>query len=125
MTEIKRPERMFSQDHSDGNCYPNAAGYCNCPLREPKEDETPELVCSDVGEGMHAPVIDIDFPCRLVPSATPGHFHLYIDKPVEWERYKTMLEAMASAGIVQWQWVDTTRERGYSSVRHPDKPKEY
>lgn len=28
---------------------------------------------------LHAPTLDVDFPCELVPSSTPGHFHRYID----------------------------------------------
>jgi hypothetical protein len=119
-----RQLRMFQQAHIEQGCIPNSAGYCPCPLAPVPEGETPDLVCSDVGDGLHMPVIDIDFPIQAVESATPGHYHLYINKEVEWDKYKAMLEAMASAGIVQWQWVDTTRERGYSSVRHPSKPKE-
>lgn len=112
---------MFTQEHKDGHCFPNQAGYCNCPLKE--SDSDPELVCSDVGEGMHMPVIDIDFPIQAVPSATPGHFHLYINKEVEWDKYCDVIMAMCKAGLVQWQWFDTMRDRGFSAVRHPDKPK--
>ena len=115
---------MFRQEHKDGECAPNRAGYCQCPLKDAEEEAEAELICSDTDRGMHLPVIDIDFPIRAVPSATKGHFHLYIHKPVEWGPYLKVLEAMAEAGLVQWQWVNTTRERGYSSVRHPDKPKE-
>lgn len=27
----------------------------------------------------HSPVLDIDFPARLLPSTTEGHFHSYLD----------------------------------------------
>lgn len=116
--------RMFTQEHKDGQCWPNANGYCKCPLRDAPDEESAELVCSDVTDMIHMPVIDIDFPCRLVESGTPGHFHLYIDKQMSQFDYFNMIKAMCDAGVVQWQWFDTTRERGYSSVRHPDKPKE-
>jgi hypothetical protein len=82
-----------------------------------------ELVCSDVADGMHMPVIDLDLPVQLVPSGTPGHFHLYVDKAVPWEAYLRILQAMAEAGIVQWGFHDATALRGFGSVRHPDRPK--
>jgi hypothetical protein len=118
-----RTTRNFQQDHAGGGaCQPNASGYCNCPLElaPPKEAE---LVCSDNADGMHLPVIDIDLPVQLVPSATPGHFHLYIDHPISWQHYKAILRAMAEAGIVQWGYYDATLERGYGSLRHPDRLK--
>ncbi len=67
----------------------------------------------------HRPVIDIDLPVKVVPSSTPGHFHLFIDKPMEWETYLYLLEAMAEAGIVEPTYVSASRERGYSTVRLP------
>lgn len=118
-----RPTRNFRQDHSDPiRCEPNSKGYCPCPL-ESAPAETADLVCSDVGDGMHMPLIDFDLPVQLVPSGTPGHFHLYIDKAIEWEDYKAILRSMAEAGIVQWGFFEATVERGFGSVRHPDRPK--
>lgn len=124
--------RNFRQDHRD-QCYPDIMGYCACPLEQVEDPDTADLVCSDSdnagatdnqGRRMHMPVIDIDFPAQLVPSGTPGHFHLYLNKPCNWDEYIKILRAFAEAGLVQWQWVHTTEERGYSSVRHPDRPKE-
>jgi hypothetical protein len=118
-----RTTRNFDQDHADGGgCLPNASGYCNCPLVLAPADEA-DLVCSDNSEGLHLPVIDLDLPVQLVPSATPGNFHLYIDKPISWAHYKAILRALAEAGIVQWGYYDATLERGYGSLRHPDRPK--
>lgn len=121
-----RRTRNFRQVHKDGICVPDAGGYCPCPV-EDAEPDVAELVCSDSrderDQGMHMPVIDLDLPCSLVPSGTPGHFHLYIDKPCNFEEYMAILKAMAEAGIVQWGFHDRTRERGFGSVRHPDRPK--
>lgn len=55
-------------------------------------DDDPEI---------HMPCIDIDLPCRLVESRTPGHFHLYIDTTISYEMYDNMLQAMVLAGIVE------------------------
>lgn len=119
-----RATRNFRQDHSDPiACVPNASGYCACPLEDAPPDVA-ELICSDVGNGrLHQPVIDFDLPVRLVPSGTPGNSHLYIQRAIPFEDYLRILEAFASAGIVQWGYHDATRERGFGSVRHPDRPK--
>lgn len=59
------------------------------------------LLSSEVGSDMHAPVIDIDLPCRLWPSRTPGHHHLFIDKPMKWWKYRLILWALKVAGVVE------------------------
>jgi len=69
-----RTTRNFRQDHRDGVCLPNSRGYCPCPL-EVAEPDSADLVCSDLQPpfaGFHKPVIDLDLPCRLVPSGTPS-----------------------------------------------------
>lgn len=84
------------------------------------------LISSSVaGSFMHAPVIDLDWPCRLVPSSTPGHFHLYIDCEVNSGAYFDMLDAMARAGVVEEGYANVSRERGASFVRKPQFPKGY
>jgi hypothetical protein len=49
----------------------------------------------------HFPVLDLDFPCELVPSTTLGKFHLYMDKKVTWLAYQNVLTAMAEAGLLE------------------------
>lgn len=65
----------------------------------------------------HMPAIDIDFPCRLVPSRTPGHFHLYIDKVLDGPTYFNLLDAMARAHIVQRGYAEASRQHGASFLR--------
>jgi len=67
----------------------------------------------------HAPVLDIDLPCHLEPSSTPGHFHLFIDKPMPWSAYVKVLEVLAEAGILQRGYADASIERGATYVRLP------
>ena len=75
-------------------------------------------------EWMHRPVLDIDFPAALVPSTTPGHFHLYLDRLMSWRMYEQLLEALADAGIIERGYATASTERGYSSVRLPWVSKE-
>lgn len=83
-----------------------------------------DLVSSDVdGGGYHLPVLDLDVPAQLVPSATPGHSHLYIDVRMPWDKYEALLLALAEAGIVERGFADASLRRGFSSVRVPWKPK--
>jgi hypothetical protein len=59
------------------------------------------LVSSLLSDGRHAPVLDIDFDARLVPSRTKGHHHLYLEKPMSWFRYRVLLWALKFCGVVE------------------------
>lgn len=67
----------------------------------------------------HKPVLDLDFPCTLVPSSTDGKFHLYMNVDVKWESYVKVLDAMAEAGILEAGYVNASKARGYTAVRAP------
>lgn len=82
------------------------------------------LVTSRVpGGGGHMPVIDLDFPCELVPSASPGHFHLYVNKVISQTQQQALLDGLLSAGLIERGWYDGCVRNGYTRVRHPDHPK--
>lgn len=68
---------------------------------------------------VHRPVLDIDVPAQLIPSSTPGHFHLYLDVEVEHEAYMGLLDALATVGILEPGYVSASKERGYTAVRLP------
>lgn len=74
----------------------------------------------------HALVLDIDHPTWLMPSTTPGHYHLYVDVPggITNEKYKTLLEALANAGVIEWGYASASIARGFTSVRLPWVQKE-
>jgi hypothetical protein len=72
-----------------------------------------------VDSQMHAPVLDIDMPCVLIPSSTPGHYHLLIERVMTWRQYKRLLRAMQRAGILETGFVRASLARGYTSVRVP------
>lgn len=69
--------------------------------------------------GFHAPVLDIDFQAELVPSSTPGHFHLYLEKQVHWEKYKKLLLALEDCGIISKGYARASITRGATYVRKP------
>jgi hypothetical protein len=67
----------------------------------------------------HAPVIDIDVPCELLPSSQLGHYHFYIHKPITWTSYVAILKAFFDAGIVEEGYYKACLSKGYSAVRLP------
>lgn len=75
------------------------------------------LISSESVTGFHCPVIDIDLPCELIPSTTPGHFHLYIDHPVAKEDYLALIAAMAKCGLVNEFYNEMAQQRGATFVR--------
>lgn len=77
------------------------------------------LVSSLCENGNHAPVIDLDFPCKLIPSSTPGHFHLYIEQEMSWRNYEQLLKALYNAGIIERGFYNMAVARRMTMVRPP------
>ena len=98
--------------------YVDFSGYAE-PHREPTEEYPANAYFSWGADGYHYPCIDIDIPVRLVPSSTPGHSHLYVDKPITWGTYKNLLVALAEAGIVEVGYRDAAVAQGGTTVRMP------
>lgn len=70
--------------------------------------------------GKHKPVLDLDFACRLLPSKTEGHYHLYLDGiDLEWDEYVEVLTVLAKVGILEQGYVNASVERGMTRVRTP------
>lgn len=95
------------------------AGYASTLL--PATPEHPANVVSSLcSDGRHRPALDIDVPCRVVPSSTPGHVHLYFDETaLTWEQYVRLLTALGDAGILEQGYVRASIERGQSVLRLP------
>jgi hypothetical protein len=85
----------------------------------PATEDKANLVSSLTDKGMHMPVIDIDYSAELLPSSTPGHFHLYLNKAVPWSDYKKVLLALYEAHLIQKGYYDWSIERGMSMLRRP------
>lgn len=91
--------------------------------RTPVEDTADANVVSShfggVRSDFHRPVLDIDFPAALVPSTTPGHFHLYLDRALSWEDYEKLLRVLGEVGILEPGYVNVSIERKHTAVRVP------
>lgn len=87
------------------------------PCRPETDRKKANLVGSLCPDGMHMPAIDIDMPCSLVPSTTPGHFHLYIDKPMTFMEYKKFVKAFIDAGIVEPNVMKYMELNGMTTLR--------
>ena len=84
-----------------------------------KDKPDANLISSLLENGMHAPAIDIDLPCHLVPSTNPGHYHLYFDKEMTWEQYEKLLTVMTEVGLVEKGYLDASRKFKQSYLRLP------
>ncbi len=108
-------ERQINQGEYD----PNDDGRVSC------DPQDAQVVSSEIQNSLHSPVLDIDFPARLVPSSTPGHFHLYLDGlSMTWLDYEKLLTALAAAGVVQEGYVHASIARKATAVRVPGCKKE-
>lgn len=110
-----RPEDPFGRLHwkspstLDGSLAPD--GRFPCPAPEAN------LLGSRTAEGMHLVTLDIDFPARLLPSSTPGHFHLLLDKPMTWRQYRRFLRAAYLGGLIGWNTYWRSLDNAASFVR--------
>ena len=78
------------------------------------------LIVSMDQRGYHQPVIDIDGNLvRLIPSTTPGNYHLYLDKPMTWDDYTALLAILRRNRYIEAGWYESARRHGYTAVRPP------
>lgn len=71
------------------------------------------------GKPRHAIILDLDLPAYLVPSSTPGHSHLYIDKVLNEDAYYELLDALAKAGVLEPGYVTASKRKGGTHLRLP------
>ena len=69
--------------------------------------------------GQHLIALDVDVPVIAVESTRPGHWHLYIDVALDWERYEKLLRALADAGVLEPGCFAAAERRGYTALRTP------
>ncbi len=86
--------------------------------------EKANVVSSHIaGSKLHAPIIDLDFPHRYIPSSTEGHGHLYIDVPMTRWRMFWLLRALYKAGVIEKGHYLWSLRRGGTFVRLPEVSK--
>lgn len=120
MTILKRT-RWFLRNLDQNGGYSGVYGENKLtPVPEPDINKA-NLVGSLLTNGNHGPCIDLDYPCRLFPSRTPGHFHLYLEKEVTWERYEPILKAMADAGLIEQGFYKSAALRQQTYLRPHDR----
>lgn len=75
----------------------------------------------DLPSTRHALVLDIDHPSWLIPSTSPGHYHLYIDVPegITDPKWRNLMVALAEAGVIEKGYKGVSLDRGFSCVRMP------
>lgn len=74
----------------------------------------------------HVVALDIDYPAHLIPSATQGHFHLYLEVPggVVHDDYMELLEVLGRMNIIEPGYSEVSRHRGHTDLRLPWVAKE-
>lgn len=124
LMKILNLHRLYAHEHMDSNV-PSAEVE-----KDSKRVSTGELVqnvydsnlVSSKVKGnryMHRPMLDLDFPCTLVESSTPGHYHLYMDIQIDWEAYKEALVGLYRAGILEEGFYKLALSRGMTMLRRP------
>lgn len=73
----------------------------------------------------HAPAIDIDgINVELIPSTTPGNYHLVIDKVTTWYNYEALLKALYNCKIIEYEFYQLSLRKGKTALRLPWVKKE-
>ncbi len=106
---------LYSNVNLDKRDYDNPGGTITSDI------ESANLITSmtEANVMRHKVVVDLDLPAKLIPSSTPGHFHLYIDHEMDTTAYFTLLKALAKAGIVEAGYYNASEKQGHTAVRLP------
>lgn len=93
---------------------------------KPVDTGAGNLISSQLQSGGHSPILDLDFEAKLIPSSTPGRYHLYLDG-VEMtdSEYQMLIECLVRVGVLEKGILRQYREKGGTFARPPwiTKPK--
>ena len=67
----------------------------------------------------HSLMLDLDFPCNLIESSTPGHYHFYGDRRMGWHQYKRVLKVLWQAGVIEHGYYRAAIRQGATHLRPP------
>lgn len=108
---LDRPSVEYRNDPPEESTIGNAASNLVGSLVDDSHE--------DQDQWLHAPVIDLDFMAHLIPSSTPGNYHLYLDKTMPWKDYRLLLKCLAKVGIIEDGYAKASIKKGGSYVRLP------
>lgn len=99
--------------------------------RAPSSIEDATLISSEIfrtsekrEDTWHQVLLDLDMSAKIVPSSTPGHGHLYINKVLRHDQYYYLLTALRNAGIIESGIVKQFEKHGCTTLRLPHVKKE-
>jgi hypothetical protein len=77
------------------------------------------VVSSNLTEGGHMAIIDLDFPHEYVQSTTTGHAHLYLNVRIPWWRWFALNLGLYLGGAIEKGYFVWSLRRGGNFVRRP------
>ena len=99
---------------------PSYQGNPGVPPVDAEQLDDAKIVGSRIaGTDKHIVAIDLDLDAVLVPSSTPGHHHLYIDREMDWDTYEQLLVALFNAGLIEEGYLDVSLRREETHLRTP------
>lgn len=87
--------------------------------RQPFAEDANVVSSHDKYSSRHLPIIDLDFDHEYVPSTTPGHAHLYLNRPISRWRLFFMLWGLYVGGAIEKGYFLWSLRRGGTFVRRP------
>ncbi len=66
---------------------------------------------------LHAPALDVDHKVECYESSTPGHYHILIDVPMRWWKYKMLMWWMYKCGILEKGYYKASAKKKASYLR--------
>lgn len=84
-----------------------------------EDDEKYNLLSSRVrGGDSHTVLLDLDTEVRLMPSKTPGHYHLWLPgNNLSWEEYSRLLFVLLELRIIEHGFYEASIKREASFIR--------
>jgi hypothetical protein len=119
LSDLEPPQRRMYYNRMLAEGKANYGGG-NTNIMEVDSENEANLIASLTVNDTHAPVIDLDLPVRLLPSKTPGHFHLYLDVEMPKEDYFKLLQVMSEVGLVEEGYYKASVSQGSSYVRNQE-----
>ena len=87
--------------------------------RATEKGQSSNLVSSITDDGKQMPIIDMDFPHKMMRSSTDGHSHLYIDVSMSKTKWFFLMWGLWQAGVIELGYFIWSIRRGGNFVRTP------